>query len=236
MLLGFLIGLGLWGVGHRRNPRLLSLTIVLGLGCLVSAGKLGSDLNYFLPWRAVTSLALAEFGVVLLGATGWRLWTGLALWLACGHALTISMVHTGVQMSVAEEARQRRISSQGLTHLQQRGALKAMARDPSVHMLTDRGLLDIQQGERALFADPWLFRVMAEGGRLDLESTIEAIREKRYDVIVTTYPLNDPRYINYDFRLPLPLIEAARHSYTPQEVAGGLVIYRPNRLAGGTPP
>mgnify|MGYP000883687111 CR=1 FL=1 len=229
MHIGLLVGVGLWAFGPRRDPRLLGLAIVLGLACLVSALKLGSDLNYFLPWRAVTSVALAEFAGLLWAARGGRLVLGLTLWLGCGHALTLSAIHTNVQMAVAIQSIERSKSPAGRLLLQQRERLKGLARDPAVSLLTDRGVLDIEQGERTLFGDPWLFRILAEGNRLDLTKTIQALEEERYDVLITHGRLDDPAYLRYDFRLPQPLVDAASAHYTFQQSTGALMIYRPNR-------
>jgi hypothetical protein len=97
----------------------------------------------------------------------------------------------------------------------------ALARDPEVAMLTDSGLLDLYQGERAAFGDPWLFHTLVDRGKLRPATLIDRLDAQHYDVVITAHDLDSPRYINEDFRLPDVLIEHARAHYVLRSVEPG---------------
>ena len=100
-----------------------------------------------------------------------------------------------------------------------------MARDPKSRLLTDSGLIDLYQGKRAAFGDPYLFRIMAETGQVDLSTMRERVDSQYYDLIVTTAELDRPSYDSYEFGLPMPLIERARVRYTRVGSRAGLFLY-----------
>jgi hypothetical protein len=98
---------------------------------------------------------------------------------------------------------------------------RALARDPGVALLTDSGLLDLYQGERAVFGDPWLFHTLVDLGKLRPTTLIERLDAQHYEVVITTHNLDSPRYVNEDFRLPNVLIEHARAHYVLRSVEPG---------------
>ena len=54
-----------------------------------------------------------------------------------------------------------------------------------IRLLTDSGLIDLYQGERAAFGDPWLFRFLVDLGRLRPVTILRRIDAQEYDLIVT---------------------------------------------------
>ncbi len=104
-----------------------------------------------------------------------------------------------------------------------------MAQDPRVHLLTDVGLLDLYQGERAAFGDPWLFRTLVETGRLDPNRMAARIDSQYYDVFISTHDLESPRYPGHDFRLPRGLFERVRANYVYRQSPPGLQFYVPRK-------
>ena len=78
---------------------------------------------------------------------------------------------------------------------------------------------------RADFGDPWLFRVLAETGQVDLKVMRDRVDSQYYDLIVTTSELERPAYDSYDFGLPMPLVERARARYVRIGTRAGLFLY-----------
>jgi hypothetical protein len=234
-----LMGLGLWTLGPRRDPPLAVLTVVLTLGSLIAAAKRGADLNYFLPLRAIEALAISDLWGVLRQIRGRRVWVLAGVSLLGLPGMALSGYHTYVQMIHADNQRQLVATPFSRDMSRQYKDLVRLARDPNVRLLTDRGLLDIQQEERTLYGDPWLFRMLVESGQIEPRMVRGKIEREEYDWIITTKPLDDPRYVTYDFGLPMPLVEAARRHYLPQGEASGMFVYGPRRELGtriGSPP
>jgi hypothetical protein len=113
----------------------------------------------------------------------------------------------------------------GMTVLHSYAAACALAQDPNVRVLTDSGLIDLYQGKRALFGDPWLFRKLVEGGKIVPRKLISEIGARSFDVIITTSDFDSPRYAAQDFRLPLPLIGHLTKGYILRERRPGLYYY-----------
>ena len=63
-----LIGGLLWATGRYRNRELLILALLLWLSAVVTCGKRGSDLNYFLSLRIVEALAAGTLCAAVLRA------------------------------------------------------------------------------------------------------------------------------------------------------------------------
>src|SRR5262249_47926027 len=82
----------------------------------------------------------------------------------------------------------------------------SMARDPNARLLTDSGLIDAAQRERAVFGDPWLFHLLAETGQIDIEVIECRISSQYYEVIVTTSDLMMSQYAADEFGLPTLLV------------------------------
>lgn len=226
---GLLIGAVLWGFGPAeiRERRLAVLALVLFLGCAISAGKFGSDINYFLPWVPLAAVAFAETATRLCRAQGPRAWLG---WPVVGLALTtisFSFLHSEIQASSAIGLAGKAQSAAGRTFQAKFREVLALGRDPSLRILTDCGHLDIQRGEATQFGDPWLFRLLADTGRVNLDEAVRAIDEERYDLIVTTKPLSDLSYTDYVFGMPMPMVEAARRHYVFDRQESSLFLHRP---------
>jgi hypothetical protein len=103
------------------------------------------------------------------------------------------------------------------------------ARDPRVRLLTDSGLVDAYQGERAAFGDPFLFKTLVEAGRITPTTMERRIEEQEYDLIVTTHNLDSPRYLRENFRLPLPLVERVRLYYVLTGAEPSSFVFRENQ-------
>jgi hypothetical protein len=228
------VGLVLWLTDRPRDVRLASLAAVLLAAALGLSGKVGADLNYYLSLRVAEASAVGALWHAL-HATEVRSRARSAA-LAAVTALAIVSVVPGIlaAMGQARFARRRAASYEGpvgrLVLHSYRAAI-AQARNPDVRLLTDTGLIDLYQGERAAFGDPWLFRKLVELGRIEPATIRNRLDAQYYDLIITTNDLGAPEYAAKDFRLPMVLAERARARYALKGVRPGLFFY--GRRPGG---
>jgi hypothetical protein len=195
---------------------------------LVLVFKLGSDMNYFLHLRVVEAMACGALWhavhaaerrprarSVALGAT-----TALAI-----VVITPSLLGAVILTSVAWRNAMSLDTPDGRRMQSSHRFAIALAQDPRVRLLTDSGLLDLYQGERAAFGDPYLFRKLVEL-RLLRPTTIEQwIESGYYDMVITNHDLESPLYVEQDFRLPMDLVERIRAHYVLREVQPELFYY-----------
>jgi hypothetical protein len=237
------IGLVLW-LGDRSRPGALGsavLTLVLLAGSLGLSGKLGADMNYYMSLRIPLALCVGTLwqrtGRPAAGEETAR--RGLAAALAMAAALVVAnlllvpsiLLGSGYVVLARNEAANQ-ASPQGRLVLRSYHEAFALARNPQVHLLTDAGLIDLYQGERAVFGDPWLFRTLVETGQLQPTTLLERIESQYYDIIITRHDLDSPRYLQEDFRLPRAVVERIRARYTLKEVSPGLFAYVRSAMAG----
>jgi hypothetical protein len=234
------IGLWLWlegGPARLRTVRPAVLTIVLLVGSLALSGKTGADMNYYLSLRVTAALAAGTLWHEVCSrnrsgsrSRGAALAAALAVAsLALGQSILLA---SGYFALAAREAESQRTGNGRLILRSYREAF-AVARNPRVRLLSDTGLVDLYQGERAAFGDPWLFRTLVEAGKLHPATIEKRIESQYYDVIITSHDLESPRYLLEDFRFPKSLVEQIRARYRLQSVQPGLFAYgrRPPRKA-----
>ena len=236
---------GIWASAdpdRGRDVPLATLTVVLLLGSILSALKLGSDLNYFLAPRLVAAMAAGA----AWGAASHRLRAGLAFGiarglplavglLALGYVLIPGLTHDIEQAKVARTIR-RFLEGPGRPQRKLLEQILERAADPDLELLTDDGYVQLWQGARAPFADPWLFRVMVESGRIQPDEIRSKIEQRSYDFLVTSEDLDDPSaYDSYDFRLPRDLAVSARRNYRFVAEVAGLFLFEPRPDPDGGP-
>ena len=222
-----ILGLILWSRPSRRDSPLLVLTIVMTASCFLTALKKGAGFNYFLPLRGLEALSAAALWSAARTAENTKARWGIVGCLGVGLALWLSTVAALTHAAIARSDREFLNTWNGRATLRQRADLNGRARDPAQALLTDCGRLDIQRGERTVFGDPWLFRLLATAGQLDTRAMRQAAEGERYDWVATTKPLDAPEYAAYEFGLPLELAEAARRHYVLSDQEAGLFLYRP---------
>ncbi len=109
------------------------------------------------------------------------------------------------------------------------------AADPAARMLTDSGFIDAHAGDRAVFGDPWLFRMLVDTGRIRPRVVLERIDSGYYETIITTADFRLPAYESNAFGLPMALVERLRDRYELVRSGDGLFVYR-RRGSGGPGP
>ena len=229
-------GLWLWR-GDRSRPREVrpaTLVLVLLASALVLSAKLGADINYYLSLRVAEGLAVgALWHAVHSNAPGQRprrRSAALAATTLVASALMVpSVVMASLYVDLATTESVFYETPKGRRFLRTYREAFALAQDPRVHLLTDVGLLDLYQGERAAFGDPWLFRTLVETGRLQPATMARRIDSQYYDVFITAHDLDSPRYVKHDFRLPKGLFERVRANYVFRRSPPGLQFYVPRQ-------
>jgi hypothetical protein len=228
LILFSVVGPVLWTVPARRDRSLVALSIILVASSFLTAGKYGSDLNYFLSLRVVEGLAVAALVGALLRPPSGRAargWVVLGLIAATAFLPGDRFARRLVLQARAEDRHFR--SAEGQSELAERRSLEARAADPSIRLLTDDGRLQLHQRERAEFGDPWLFRMQVDHGLIHPATMRERIEAGWYDEIVTTRDLFSPEYVPYLFGLPMELVEPARAQYRSAGEQGRHFVYVP---------
>jgi hypothetical protein len=206
---------------RRAEPVVLG-AVMLGSG-LITAGKLGSGLNYFLSLRLVEALAVAALWRAAAEARHpWR--AAAVVLLATVSLVPGAVLAASEARGTLDEAAFFR-SPAGRRALAVRGRLVRLAEDPKWQLLTDSGLLQLYQRDRAPFVDPFQFRHMAESGQIRPTAIRRALEAGAFDAVITTTDLNGPGYDASIAGLPPVLARAARARYALQGRPMGWYLY-----------
>jgi hypothetical protein len=231
------VGLVLWLRERPRAIRPAVLTVALLAGALGLSGKVGADTNYYLGLRVPEALAVGALWQAVhasAGRTTLRMIAQTVVLAAAIAAIALGLVAAAGRTSKTDSLARSYTTPEGQRFLASIRSAIALARDPGVPLLSDSGLLDLYQGERATFGDPWLFQTLVELGKIRPTRLLERIDAQYYDVIITGHDLDSPRYLNEDFRLPGVLRDHARAHYVRREVRPGFFYY--GRRGGIWPP
>jgi hypothetical protein len=118
---------------------------------------------------------------------------------------------------------------EGRKFLRAQRQILRMAEDPKVRILTDSGLLQLYQKERAPFVDPFQFRMLVETGQVRPDVILRRIRDESFDLVITTTDLDRPEYRRNIVGLPEVVAQAAREHYVLAGRRLGLFLYAPRR-------
>jgi hypothetical protein len=218
---------------RRLEPAILWAAL-LGAG-LLTVGKLGSGLNYFLSLRLVEALAVGA----LWGAATEPRPRHAGLVVAAILAATAALV-PGTFLA-AQQARRAYAEASffrslaGAQFLLAQRRLLRVAEDPQVRLLTDSGLLQLYQRDRAPFVDPFQFRHLVNSGQIQPTVISHGLDGESYDFVITTTDLNGPGYETYLAGLPAVLARSARAHYVPLGRPMGLYLYGRRGARGGGP-
>ena len=220
------VGVFLWTQRITRDSRSLALAFWIIAVSLGTSAKRGADLNYYMSFRAIEALAA---GTLWHAATTAATSRGkLAATITAAGLAIVLWPTASTALGLAEAAVKTRSAANGpggqLVSATFREVIR-MAEDPSVHLLTDSGLFDAAQRERAVFGDPWLFHLLAETGQINPETIRERIDSRYYDLIVTTSDLMLPGYKSHEFGLPTVFVEPIRQHYKSLGSRAGHFFY-----------
>jgi hypothetical protein len=218
-------GIFFWSRGPKREPMPAALAALLLASSLLTAAKRGSAENYFLGMRSVAALAAGTLWHNLsTSGSRSRLWEKVTL-LAVIGGMPLSMMNAEYFRQNARREALFRGSVAGKASLNFHKRLFREAEDPRRPFLTDVGFLDIRQGERTVFGDPWKFKRMAENGQIDTTVIQKNIDDEYYDLIYCQKDLFSPDYETFEFGLPRALVERARRHYRFALFKYGLYVY-----------
>jgi len=225
LLIVSVAGLVWWYSQNERGMFVAMATLLAG--SLLTAFKVGADLNYFLPLRTTCALAAGT-----LWAAAHRSFRERAAWITAATAGAVLVMMPGAIHAVAGARQAHALSSyiasaSGAPLLETYRSLIGIVQAPNLRVLTDSALLALYQKERAPFTDPWLFRLLVETGRIRPRHMEQSLESGSYDLLVLTADLNSRRYDGYDFGLPPFLVRQARARYQRIATAAGFFIYRP---------
>jgi hypothetical protein len=219
------IGLVVAALGPSREVELTSLAVVILVAGLITTRKLGADVNYYLSLRVVEAMAFALLWRVAKARRAWPLVPLAAVAYAGSWALMSSLARMKAEADVARATADSSRGGPDYSRLPAFREVARLAQDPSVHMLTDVGLFDLYQRERAAIGIPWLFRILVQTGQVDPARMRRWIDDEYYDVIITMVGLESPSYESYAFGLPMTLVERARAHYVLVAKKGGFYYY-----------
>src|SRR5262249_49956329 len=93
-------------------------------------------------------------------------------------------------------------------------------------VLTDRPDLALKSAEPPPFVDPFLFRVLVQGGRVQPTELIRRIDNQEYDIVLSTAQIVDPTYERYQFGYPPVVAQAIRRQYVFRSHLAGMFLYQ----------
>jgi hypothetical protein len=223
-----MLGLAFWLGRRPREVRPATLTGVMLASSLILSGKVGADMNYYLGLRIAEGLAVGALWQATRSA--WPVGRLAPAALVGAVALSAVSLLPCTMTALGQVVHAWRLAiffegPLGRTMLLGYRTATARARNPEVRLLTDSGLIDIYQGERAAFGDPWLFRQLVERGLLDPATIRDRIDSQYYDWIITAHNLAASDYAAKDLRLPMVLAERVRARYVLTEIQPGLFFF-----------
>ena len=199
--------------------RWLSLLVVAGGAGIIATAKYGSDLNYYLPLRFVAAAALAElFGVLRLSATST---TSAAVALASLATIWSWSPMIWNMISIHEAINPQR---QRTAEAYQAEIDDLVVRSRTERILTNGDDLALRMDNP--FVDSMVFKMLVEDGRLRPDGLMDQLQRTQYDLIATTGPVDDPRFLAAQTGLPKLVADviAARYELVKR---GAFFYYRP---------
>jgi hypothetical protein len=215
----------IWCRCPGKEPPLAALAALLWISSVITAAKRSSAENYFLGVRSIAALgAAALWDQVQAPQLRPRAWHVVAS-VTTALGMVLSVYDAGVFMSLAVTSNRLRATPEGKAIDELYERLYLLAADPERHLLTDVGRIDIRQGARTLYADPFLFKLMVETGQVNPRRVLEDIDSQKYSVLICGRDLFSPTYAAYDSSLPLVLAERAQLRYEPVGSLYGLYLH-----------
>ena len=222
-------GFVFWTFVGPRWTEAAALTAIIISVCLLTSAKMGADANYFLNLRIVAAFAVGSFWHAAAQATSvFRIRLILVSTGIVGLiAAVMGILVAAENVNTANTYWDFQNSPLGRTAASDDKVAVGTARDRRVRILTDSGFLDVQQRERTVFGDPWLFRLQVETGSIRPTKIIADLEARRYDFLFTNKDFFQKEYETFDFGLPMAIVEPARRNYKLAGVAVDFYLYKP---------
>jgi hypothetical protein len=221
------LGSWVWLSARPRTSTPIVLWLVVLGTALLTAAKVGAGPNYFLSLRLAEALAIgAIWRATRMPEAHRRSLRAAAVIVAAASLVPGTIVAARVAYAARADARFYG-EPEGRRFLAEHRRLIRLAENAQIQLLTDSGLLQLHQKERAPFVDRWQFRLMVDTGQLRPDVILGRIRNESYDLVITTTDLQRPDDRPNADGLPEVLAEAARAHYVPAGRRLGLFVNVP---------
>jgi len=244
LLIG-IIGVVLWTRQLQRGDseeaqeakRWLALLAAAAIFGGVGAAKIGSDVNYYLPLRYVAAAALGGLVGGMRNVSASMSTSDAAIrrphatWNIVGAVMALlAVADWGLTMrALLSQHPTRDPNKERLREAYSREvqALTRLSQTQPVFTNCDDLALRIDNP----FADSFLFKMLADTGRLDPKALIERLRRGEYHTVATLGAVEDPSYVESPFGLPTAVAAAILERYE-RKSRGVFYYYRLKTGAG----
>lgn len=228
-----LMGIVGWLFTRGDSIPWLALAGCLIGGSAVQSFKVGADVNYFVSQRLIAGAAI---GWIAYRALDGSLTTGKRIIAMVAGLIAGACVYSSSQLMYAVDAKTRRVADlqiepRGRMALARLQEWKAVARDPRERILTDSSLLAAFARDRAEFHDPYLFKMMVKGKRIDPKRIIDRLNRREYTRVLLLHDPSDPFIEANPFALPTPCIDALAANYQAHGRNGDFFVFTPLPLS-----
>jgi hypothetical protein len=221
-----LMGLSLWLARRGPERRLAALTLCLLPLAVLTASKMGSDLNYFLCLRPVAALGAAALCEAILKESLPRRRAAGVVLLSLALAVP-SLWVVGRAAAEQVETAWRSPSPDGRSRRAALDEAIRMARDGRHPILTDCDALGVYQAGGAPLLDPFLFRLRVQGGRLDPGPLIERIERGQFSALILSADPAIDYPETYFWKLPHGVAASIAGRYRFERQLGPWLVYVP---------
>jgi hypothetical protein len=203
----------------REDVRIMAIvTVYLGLSTcsLITLGKSGGGLNYFVEWMAVLSVLIGALFAFLVRrelVTGWR---GAGRGTILAGCLVPVLILTQMRVLPASWD----FGAGDAVRSRQLDDLVARIRDASEPVLSDDMVLLMRAGKEVPW-EPAIFTELASTGHWDERLIIDLIRSHAFAFVITRE--NDDRYT-------AGVRDAIRTAYPRAEEYGGRMVRQPPEM------
>lgn len=219
-----LLGASVWLDRSTRNVPLATLAITVLLVALVTVAKKGSDLNYFLCFRAIAALGAATLCHTVLHETAHPRRAACLLFLSLA-ALVPSLAT--VSRAAAGQVQGRWLHAGRPCPPAAYAEALRLARDRRHPVLADWDALAVHQDADTPLLDPYLFRLRVEAGQIDPRPLIDRLAQHHFSkLLLTVDPAND-RSAPYFWKLPTAVAAAVQAHYRFDRQLGPWRVYVP---------
>ena len=199
-----------------RALAILSLWFLLASLELVSAGKIGSSINYFIEWMCITTMPIGmvislawDRAAIQDNIVRFAGWSGLLLSLMLA-------VHT-LRRPIVEQVMVRDSNEIALrTHL-----VNLIRENPKPSLSTDMVLL--MRAGQSVPIEPGMFRLLTMSGDWDQAPFLALIQDRAFGLIITEKGYEEQLFTS-------EVIRAVKSNYPLIEQLGDYRVHRPSRF------
>lgn len=211
---------------YRRALFVCTLHFILSGLVSLTAGKEGSNINYFLEWN-LSACMLAGLLVARL-AWGWRTTRSVSPAVAVAYLLPLLIVAQQAEAALRYVVPSAAARQETAEQARNTEALLRILRSSPEPVMSENMTLLYRSGQQVPF-EPAIVAVLTASGAWDETPLIELIRKRSFSVMIIRDLENSTRY-------SAGVKRAIEESYRPSEKFGRFTVYRPLGDAGHDAP